>query len=188
MDYIKENNDVENKKNNFYLKLRKFNDFFINKSNIENDNSINIEDKEKNIYFKYLENPDIIQSKENVNNNNLQIIFQEINKDIDNGNNIILPFLENICQNLVKAYIYSNYDDSYSEEGANQYEKERQSRNTITKFSDIISLYQTVFKKLKYNCFIHKQVIINIYEYFSYVYHKLNKIKDDNKIIKKFCK
>ena len=34
---------------------------------------------------------------------------------------------------------------------------------------------------MKYNCFIHKQVIINIYEYFSDLYHKVNEIKDKDK-------
>ena len=185
---MEENNNIKNKKNKTFLKLIQFHDFFINKSNINTDNSIKIEDKENNIYFKYLDNPDIIQSKDNVNNNNLKVICKALNEDIDRGNNIVLPFLENITQNLIKAYIESDFDDSnYSEESVTSSEKGEKRRKTISKASEE-PLYQTLFKKLKNNCFINKQVIINIYEYFSNLYHKINEIKDDEKIIKKFYK
>ena len=191
MDYKKENNE-ENKSNEKFLKLKKFHSFLINNTNNKNIISNNIKDEENNIYFKYLQNPDIIfQSKDNDVNNNLEKIFKELNDDIDNGNNIILPFLENICQNLVKAYIESDFDDHYSEEYETPSDKGEKLHISSTKSCEIESLYLIVFKKMKYNCFIHKQAIIKIYEYFSSLYHKFNEsneIKDDDKIIRKLYK
>jgi hypothetical protein len=133
-----------------------------------------------------LKNPNIIfQDKGDINNNNLKLLFKELNDDIDNGYNIILPFLENIPQNLVKAYIESDLDNINTTEEGTQNEK---GRITLCKMPDDESLYQKIFKKLKYNCFIHKQVIANIYEYFSDLYHKVNEIKDDDKFAKQFFK
>ena len=184
MDLKKENNEIIIQKKG---KLKEFHDFLINNKKTKNDNKeTENEYEENNIYFKYLKNPNIIfQDKGDINNNNLKLLFKELNDDIDNGYNILLPFLENIPQNLVKAYIESDLDNINTTEEGTQNEK---GRITFCKMPDDESLYQKLFKKLKYNCFIHKQVIANIYEYFSDLYHKKNEIKDDDKILKKLNK
>ena len=187
MNSLEENNEI-NKKSDIFLNLQKFHEFLINKSKTKKDDLENDKDEENNIYFKYLNNPNIIfQSKGDINNNNLILLFKTLNNDIDNGNNIILPFLE-ICPNLVKAYIESDLDDIKNEEGDLSNEKRETPCEKNNKSSEQIdSLYQIVFKKLRNNCFIHKQIIREIYDYFSNIYHEVNE-EDDDKLMKKFCK
>ena len=204
MNNIIENN-VTNKKTDIFLKLQKCHDFLIKNSN-NNGNSETDKEKENNIYFKYLEDPNIIFQSDN---NNLKLLFKELNDDLDNGNNIILPFLK-IFKNIVKAYIESDLDDTNNEESEVASEKvetpnekgetpNEKGETTYKKGEtpyelknkppkQIYSKYQQVFTKLKNNCFIHKNVIIDIYEYFSNLYDKVYEIKDDDKLLKKFCK
>jgi len=133
-----------------------------------------------NIYIRYLKDPEIILPKKDINNINLKCLFNEIDYDIEKGNNIIFPFI-NICENLLEAYIQSNLDDKE--------DIQRLSSLSWNDFQDTESFYQKVFIKLKNNCFISKEIMILIYEYFSELYHKLSEIKDDDDIlIKKFDK
>jgi len=132
-----------------------------------------------NIYIRYLKDPEIIFPKKDINKNNLKCLFNEIDYDIKKGINIIFPFI-NICENLVKAYIESNLDD----------EEDDQSLSSLNEngFQDTLSFYQNVFKKLKNNCFINKEIMISIYEYFSELYHNFSEIKDDDILFKKLDK
>ena len=200
------NDEKENNDESILLKIRKFKDYFNsknfqenqeinnkikkedNKDNILNeenkDNKDNKEDNSDNIYIKYLKDHSIIfPNKDNFNSNlELEMIFKELNKDIDNGDNIILPFLD-IVPNLVKAYIDSDLDKVIITE-------ERESineKNIISESND--SFYQKFFKKLKYNCFINKEVLKPIYDYFSSLYDEAHEIKEfDHKLLQKFFK
>ena len=134
---------------------------------------------DESIYIKYLKDPEIIFKKKDINNNNLKFLFNKIDYDIDKGNNIIFPFI-NVCENLVKAYIESNIDD--------EEDIQRLSALPDNDFQDTESFYQKVFKKLKNNCFINKEIMISIYDYFSELYHKFSNIKDDDILFKKFDK
>ena len=197
------NNVKEKKDKSILLKIYKFYDYFnsenfqknqsvnkkiekddkkeniINEENIENKE--NKEDISDNIYIKYLKNQNTIFPKDN-NNSNLEMIFKELNKDMDNGDIIILPFLD-IVENLVKAYIASDLDIfDITEEGETAHEK-----NFTPESND--SFYQKVFKKLKYNCFINKEVIMPIYDFFSNLYDKVIEIKDvDHQLLQKLFK
>ena len=204
--------EKENNSDSILLKIHKFQEYFNSKkiqenqlinNKIKKENSIeNIineenednkeikENKEENvvinsdnIYIKYLKEPNIIfQNINNNNNSNLELIFKELNKDIDNEDNIFLPFLD-ITENLIKAYIESDLDTfNFSEEGETVSEK-----TTSPESND--SFYQNVFQKLKYNCFINKEVIMPIYEYFSNLYDRLHEIKEvDHKLLQQFFK
>ena len=143
------------------------------------ENILNENLSDDNIFIKYLKDPEIIFKKKDIDNNNLKCLFNEIDYDIEKENNIIFPFI-NVCENLVKAYIESNLDD--------EEDIQRLSSLPENDFQDTESFYQKVFKKLKNNCFINKEIIISIYDYFSELYHKFNDIKDDDILFKKFDK
>ena len=139
--------------------------------------------KDDNIYIKYLINPNIIfEDKKDINNNinknNLKSLFNELNKDMEKRNNIIFPFLE-IFPNLVKAYIESDLDDYNNVE-----EKEIFNINE--------SIYLKTFEKLKNNCFINKEALFPIYDYFKYLYDILveskESKKEDDTFLNKFYK
>ena len=203
----KENNDKNDNNNDMITKLGKFHDYFENKFNAENK-SINVnkikEDNNFNhIYFKYLENNDIIFQNKDNNNENLKLLFKELNNDLDKGNNIILPFLD-VLNNLVKAYIESDLDDFIKEESITPFEtpgqipgvkevikgetKSETSRNNTKSLETVETFYLEVINKLKYNCFVNKEVLIPIYEYYSNLYDIVKEIKEDDKLIKKFYK
>jgi len=168
-----------NYENNFF-KIKLFHDYFSSKK-LENIN-IHYNDNKKynNIYIKYIENRNIIyQSKGDINNENLKSFFNELNLDMENGNNIIFPFIGEF-HNLVDAYIESDLDDI------------NQEKDNISE-----SNYLKIFSKLKNNIFINKKVIFPIYNYFSNLYDTLInlddlKIEDElffkklNKIVKLF--
>ena len=183
-----------------YLKSKSICDYYENISNKDkktNNINDNINIINNNIYIKYLNNPFII-FKEN-DNKNLKELFNEINQDLDNSNNIFIPFLD-VLPNLIKAYIDSNLDDEDSKK------KEINSLH-------INSFYLKTFEKLKYNCFVSKKVLIPIYDYFNTLYdivvntkyceenntifNKLNKLtslfeifyekSESNKNISSFC-
>ena len=101
MDKIK--NEFSEKSQNYFLKCKSIHDYFVHSENKLINN--NYKNNNNNIYIKYLEKPSIIfQDKGDDNNKNLKLLFNELNIDIDDGNNILFPFLD-ICPNLVKAYI-----------------------------------------------------------------------------------
>ena len=189
------NDEKENKNKLILLKIRKFHDYFNSKNfqekqEINNDlkkdgNIENItkeDDKSDDIYIQYLKNHNIIFPNNNNNNSNLELMFKELDKDIDNGDNIFLPYLD-IVENLVKAYIESDLDTfNINEEGETISDK-----NITPEPND--SFYQKVFQKIKYNCFINKEVLRPIYEYFSNLYDKVHEIKEvDHKLLQKFFK
>ena len=171
-------NDINN--NNINVKLKKFYVFFESQTNIENqpiNNKINEtckeseitkkeDEQEEHIYLKYLKNNNFIFENKDNNNENFKLLVKELNNDIDNGNNIILPFLD-IAPNLVKFYIESDIDNY-------KFEEETPGESNI----QIQPFYQNFFQKLKYNCFINKEPIILIYNYFSNLYHNVEKIKE----------
>ena len=127
-----------------------------------------------NIYIKYLKNSNIIfRDKGDNNNKNLKLLFDELNEDMDKQNNIIFPFL-NVLPNLVQAYIDSDLDDAFT-----------------NKTSDNISYYLKIFQKLKNNCFINKENLMPIYDYFKNIYDIISKrieLKANDDIFKKFNK
>ena len=149
-------NENNKKQNDYFLKCKSIHDYFTHlKDNSIKKNIIKIENN--NIYIKYLEKPNIIfQDKGDDNNKNLKLLFNELNKDMDDGNNILFPFLD-ICPNLVKAYIQSDLDDF----------------NSISK-----SIYLKTFEKLKNNCFISKEILFPIYDYFSNLYDIITDTKE----------
>ena len=150
-----------------------------NDKNIINENILKENLSDDNIYIKYLKDPEIIFNKKDINNINLKSLFNEIDYDIEKGNNIIFPYI-NVCENLVKAYIESGID--------NEEDNQRLSTLSENDFQDTESFYQKIFKKLKNNCFINKEIMILIYDYFSELYHKFSEIKDDDILFKKFEK
>ena len=166
--------------NNINIKLKKLYVFFETQTNIKNQ-PINSEitetyneseiakkgdEQEDHIYLKYLKNNNIIFENKDNNNENFKLIVNELNNDIDNGNNIILPFLD-IAPNLVKFYIESDIDNY-------KFEEDTPGESNI----QIQPFYQNFFQKLKYNCFINKEPIMHIYNYFSNLYHNVEKIKE----------
>ena len=113
---------------------------------------------ENNIFLQFLHDPNIINKEEFL----IKFMNEMINQ-LKLGNNIIIPFLD-ICPTLIKAYINSNLDE----------EKELK--------------YIEVFKLLKINSFISREYLLPIYEYFSDLFYIINKIKEGDKILKKFNK
>ena len=110
-----------------------------------------------NILLKYINDPKIINDSAN-----LTLFIIEIKKYISNKNNFLLPFLE-ILPNLIKLYIEKDIDETETLE------------------------YIDIFKLLKYNCFISRECLYPIYEYFSHLFY--NKTEDENiQKIEKFNK
>ena len=139
---------------NQFLKLKSLHDYYINKNN---ENNIN---EKNNIYIKYLNNHNIIFQNNDINNENFKSIINELYSDLEKGNHIIFPFIDNICLNLVKAYIESNLDD-----------KDLYLEDQNTKTSQISdSIFLKTFSKIKNNCFIDKEILFPIYSYFSELY------------------
>ena len=183
MEEIKKNERNEIKDNNIFLKIKSIQNF-INKDLKDNSlqNNIDKEEEKKNIYIKYLENPNIIfQNKNDLNNENLKLVFKELIKDMEMGNNILFPFLD-IFQNLVKAYIESDLDDIN-----NINDKKEKEISSINE-----SVYLEIFEKLKNNIFISKEILFPIYDYFKNLYDILMKSKElkeeDFAVLKKFNK
>ena len=93
------------------------------------------------ILLKYINDPSIINDT-----SNLILFIEEIKNQINIGSNILLPFLE-ILPKLIKLYIEKDIDESET-----------------FKYIDI-------FKLLKYNCFISRECLYPIYEYFSHLFY-----------------
>ena len=180
---MKVNDDKNNTINKNYIKNKLIHDYFMSFKNqalkgskIE-ENYSNIKDCH-NIYIKYLKDPQIIfQDKGDIKNKNLKLLFDELNQDIKNGNNIIFPFL-NIFPNLVKAYIESDLDEDNLE-------------NKGKTLQIVESNYINIFEKLKNNCFISKECLFPIYDYFKYLYDIVTnkkELKENDNIFRKLNK
>ena len=168
------------KQNEMNFKIKLFHDYFSSKKSGNANIDFSNDNKFNNIYIKYLENKNIIyQSKGDINNENLKSFFNELNLDMDNGNNILFPFIGEF-HNLVDAYIESDLDDNNDE------------KDNISE-----SNYLKIFSKLKNNIFVNKRLLFPIYNYFSNLYDTLInlddiKIEDElffkklNKIVKLF--
>lgn len=177
-NYLKQNkkhrkdilNANENSINDYYNDNNINNDIQKDFVILENYNDNYIEYDKECIYIKYLEKPDIIfQNKGDINNSNLILMFNELKQDMEDGFNILFPFID-ICPNLIKAYIESDLDDI-------NFENEK-----VPSISE--STYIKTIIQLKNNFFINKEVLFPIYNYFSNLYDivvNLNENEDDIK-------
>ena len=111
-----------------------------------------------NILQYFYNEPKIIN-----NRHNLICLFEELFKQLQMGNNIIIPFLD-LYPNLIKSYIDSDLDE------------------------DQELKYIKVFNLLKINSFINRENLYPIYEYFSDIYYDMEIIKDSDIRLKKFNK
>ena len=96
-----------------------------------------------NIVLKYINDPNIINET-----SNLILLIKEIKEQIKIRNNILLPFLD-ILPKLIKLYIEKDIDESETLE------------------------YIDIFKLLKYNCFVSRECLYPIYEYFSHLFYDI---------------
>ena len=117
------------------------------------------EEKNENILIKYLKNKQIIKDSES-----LSLFIQELSKQIEKGNNIILPFIDP-CYDLIEAYINCSNDK----------EKEIFQDNSI-------------FKRLIENSFINRKNLIPIYSYFTEIYSEVEYLTEKDEKINKFQK
>ena len=109
-----------------------------------------------NILIKYLKAPRIIREDKN-EYASLKAFINELITQIDNKNDIILPFIEPFYD-LIDIYINTD----------NNIEKE---------------IWEKLFLKLIENSFFNKEYLIPIYSYFSELYSEVEKIdKSDEKI------
>ena len=111
------------------------------------------------ILQKYISDPNIIYSQ-----NNLILFIDELKKQLQLGNNILIPFLD-LCPTLIKAYIESELD----EEG-----------------KDL--KYIEIFELLKINSFISREYLFPVYDYFSDIFYVMNEIEENDNKLKKFNK
>ena len=77
--------------------LKSIHDLYNNKNSI---------DKNENILIKFLKNINIIKE----NKENISLFINELSKQIKNGNNLILPFI-NPCYYLIEVYINNDNND-----------------------------------------------------------------------------
>ena len=95
------------------------------------------------ILLKYINDQNIINDTFN-----LALFIKEIKEQIKIGNSILLPFLD-ILPKLIKLYIEKDIDESETLE------------------------YIDIFKLLKYNCFVSRECLYPIYEYFSHLFYDI---------------
>ena len=149
--------ESEIKLENDKLEIEKYNldelILYINEKNNEKENDT------IKIFQKYISVPNIIY-----NQNNLILFIDELKKQLQLGNNILIPFLD-LCPTLIKAYIESELD----EEG-----------------KDL--KYIEVFQLLKINSFISREYLFPVYDYFSDIFYVMNEIEENDKRLKKFNK
>ena len=148
--------DMNNSENEYKNNLNKVIKCCLNISkdslnkDIEQSNIIIEEKSEDNILLKYIDDPNILNEQ-----SNLIIFNKELEKQIESGNNILLPFLE-VLPKLIKFYIDNKIDESESLE------------------------YIKIFKLLKFNCFISRENLYPIYEYFSSLFDYKNDNEENN--------
>jgi len=123
--------------------------FYKNSKEIENND---------NILIKFLKDHNIIKN----NSDKLSLFIKELLKQIQKGNNIILPFLDP-CYDLIEAYINSN------------------NANDKNIFNDI-------FIQLIENSFINRKNLIPIYAYFTEIYSDVDTLTESDEIFNNFSK
>ena len=96
--------------------------------------------------------------------NALEQFFEDLNYIFENNYYYLVHSIN--LPNLVELYIESSLDDNI---------------NDKFKYSDI-------FEELKCYCFIPREYIISIYQYFSDIYHHKEKINEQDKKLLKFPK
>ena len=135
------------------------------------DKSSEIEKKEVDENNKeQLDLESYINDPKLINSDNIKELIELIQSDLKREIVYKIPFLK-ICPNLVKLYIESELDEFVGKEN------EKRDKN-----------YYEVFEELKKKCFINRNYLNPIYEYFSYILYNLKNIKDDDKKLLKFPK
>ena len=172
------NSIEDNAKNNAPLSdnLKNYIDSLLNQPNeeIKNKNKIVEQNNKENILKEFIDNNNIIKNEEK-----LKFFIEELIKQLNDGNNILIPFLD-ICPKLIKSYINSKLDEeeeltvkSYTDSNSGE-EKELN--------------YLKIFKLLKINSFISREYLFPIYEYFSDIFYEMNTIEETDIRLKKFNK
>ena len=115
-----------------------------------------------NILIKYLKDEVIIKDS---NSENLILFINELSKQIDNGNTIILPFIDP-CYNLIEAYISNDNNN-----------------DNIKIFND-----NKIFIQLINNSFINRKNLIPIYAYFSELYSDVENLTQSDDKLNNFSK
>ena len=123
--------------------------------------NIKIKENNDNILIKYLNDKKIIK---NYNYYSLFLFINELSKQIQKGNNIILPFIDP-CYDLIEAYIFCN----------NEKEKE-------------IFIDNNIFVQLIENSFINRKNLIPIYSYLTEIYSNVDELNENDEMINKFPK
>ena len=123
--------------------------------------NIKIKENNDNILIKYLNDKKIIK---NYNSDSLFLFINELSKQIQKGNNIILPFIDP-CYDLIEAYIFCN----------NEKEKE-------------IFIDNNIFIQLIENSFINRKNLIPIYSYLTEIYSNVDELNENDEMINKFPK
>ena len=120
-------------------------------------------DKNEIIEIKFL-NKFIKEGNIKINDNDsFESFIKELIYLFNKGSNIFVPFL-NICQILIEYYIKNDVDEGSEIE------------------------YLGIFKLLKLNSFISREYLYPIYEYFSDLFYRINKIEENDKNFKKIHK
>ena len=134
-----------------------------NKENIKKENDINgIDNKNEN---KEESIEDFINEPNKINIKNIQILINLIYTDIKKGIHYHIPFLD-ICPKLVALYIESDLDEQENKEFK----------------------YYENFEILKKHCFISREYLYPIYEYFSDILYNIENITEGDIQFKKFNK
>ena len=111
-----------------------------------------------NVIEQVISNQNVLKSRDF-----LILFIKELKKQLELGNNIIIPFLD-ICPILLKRYIESDLDE----------EKEFE--------------YIEIFNLLKINSFINRENLSVLYSYFSDLFYEINAIEENDKKLKKINK
>ena len=120
-------------------------------------------DKNEIIEIKFL-NKFIKEGNIKINDNDsFESFIKELIYLFNKGSNIFVPFL-NICPILIEYYIKNDVDEGSEIE------------------------YLGIFKLLKINSFISREYLYPIYEYFSDLFYRINKIEENDKNFKKIHK
>ena len=134
--------------------LNSIHEFYTNKKTKIEDND--------NILIKYLKNHDIIKDEKN-DYLFLNLFTKELLTQIENNNNIILPFIEPTFD-LIDIYI-NNRDNNIKKE-----------------------IWEKLFLKLIENSFFNRECLLPIYSYFTELYSEVDNICESDDKIYKFKK
>ena len=113
-------------------------------------------DKNDNILIKFLENINILKE----NKENISLFINELSRQIKNGNNLILPFI-NPCYYLIEVYINNDYNDIE---------------------------WKEIFTLLIENSFFNRNNLFPIYEYFTELYSDVDNLNESDDKLQKFSK